>query len=107
MAQPARRRVRTGVTRAIVVCTGITRLANPTAPVRPNEAQMADPGQQECSPQITVHARTDASPDHIAAVIIRQLRVRSDCKRKRRGTLGCVQAESPTWSAPILPARRS
>jgi hypothetical protein len=50
----------------------------PPQRVLPREgAQLAGPGQPVYAPQITVNARTDASPDHIAHVINRQLRIRS------------------------------
>lgn len=50
----------------------------PPQRVLPREgAQIAGPGQPTYVPQITVNARTDASPDHIAHVINRQLRIRS------------------------------
>ncbi|GAA2812761.1 hypothetical protein [Saccharopolyspora taberi] len=54
-----------------------TNTAPPRRVLPRDGAQMAAPGQQVWSPQITVNARTDASPDHIAAVINRQLRIRS------------------------------
>ncbi|TDC92350.1 hypothetical protein E1161_13330 [Saccharopolyspora aridisoli] len=39
--------------------------------------QMVSPAQQVWSPQITVHARTGASPEHIAHAVDRHLRIRS------------------------------
>ncbi|MFI0468342.1 hypothetical protein ACH347_30030 [Saccharopolyspora sp. 5N102] len=42
-----------------------------------DQAQMTAPGQQVWAPQITVNARTDASPEHIAHAVNRHLRLRS------------------------------
>ncbi|WP_338601608.1 hypothetical protein [Saccharopolyspora sp. SCSIO 74807] len=54
---------------------------NNTAPPRRalprDRGQVTAPGQPMWSPHIIVNARTEANPDHIAAVINRQLRIRS------------------------------
>ncbi|MFI0465338.1 hypothetical protein ACH347_14775 [Saccharopolyspora sp. 5N102] len=54
-----------------------TNTAPPRRVLPRDHAQMAAPGQQVWSPQITVNARTDASPEHIAHAVNRHLRIRS------------------------------